>query len=137
VRRADASGGLTGIVGDPVLHENGVDSRIAVSGAEIAGIFIIVGYQPDYHGRIANLKVAAEDLDGSLRHIAPSGHDGRNRGISDSGQRCGRHQVCAPRSPITVSRRPASCGRLHSRDSERNRTAVLLTDDHLTKPWLP
>jgi hypothetical protein len=35
--------------------------------------FIIVGYQPDDHGRVANLKVAMEGADGSLRYAGAVG----------------------------------------------------------------
>ena len=38
-----------------------------------ADIFVIVGYQPDDRGRIANLKLAARDADGSLRYVGAVG----------------------------------------------------------------
>ncbi len=67
--------GLEGIVSKRVdrPYRSGKSGEWLKTKCVQTGIFIIVGYQPDDHGRIANLKVAVEDADGSLRYAGAVG----------------------------------------------------------------
>jgi bifunctional non-homologous end joining protein LigD len=67
--------GLEGIVSKRIdrPYRSGKSGEWLKTKCVQAGVFVIVGYQQDDRGRIANVKLAAEDADGSLRYAGAVG----------------------------------------------------------------
>ena len=69
--KAACANGLEGIVSKRIdlPYRSGRSPNWLKTVCVQADIFVTVGYQPDDRGRIANLKLAARDADGSLRYV--------------------------------------------------------------------